>query len=69
MSSQGVPQPLSLVIDGLTWRLYEIEYKTPDGTFATHIYAISFEHAQLMLDDLKATGRVRDCVRGVSADE
>jgi hypothetical protein len=45
-------------IEGRDWKLYAMEYDTPDGTFGFRIRAISMEHAAAMLADIRATGRL-----------
>ncbi len=47
-----------LVIEGRTWHLFAIDFDGPDGEFSVYIRALSFEHAELMLQDLKETGAV-----------
>lgn len=37
------------------WHKYAAEFTSTDGRFAFNIYAISDEHAQMMLQDLKET--------------
>ncbi|MGE8660188.1 MAG: hypothetical protein ACN6O8_25880 [Achromobacter sp.] len=55
----SIPYPLSWTDpQGRVWHAYSIEFSSPDGTYACHIYAISDEHAQLQLDALKETGRI-----------
>ena len=40
------------------WKLYSVLYEGVDGQYGTYISAVSFEHAQLMLQDLKDTGQI-----------
>lgn len=54
----GIPYPFTVTVDGRVWNLYSITYDTPDGKFETHIYALSFEHANMMLMELKENGRI-----------
>lgn len=49
---------LHTTIDGRQWHEYAVDYDTPEGQFRTSIFAVSHEHAQLMLADLKATATV-----------
>jgi hypothetical protein len=51
---------------GRIWRPYVIEFKSQDsaaglaeGTYPFIVYALSIEHAHLMLDDLRATAQVK----------
>lgn len=41
--------------NGGQWQNYLCEYSCPEGSFGFYITAISREHAQLMLDDLKGS--------------
>ena len=43
---------------GLEWRLFAIEFDSPDGDFTVTVWAISHDHAQLQLDALKETGKL-----------
>lgn len=43
---------------GRVWRRYLMAWDSADGQFVTYIWAISLEHAQLMLVDLKETARI-----------
>lgn len=56
---------LSPVVDGIKWRLYPIEFNTVDGKFSAYFYAISDEHAQALLDDLKGNAIVGSPIEGV----
>ena len=40
---------------GFTWKNYIVQYKTLEGTFQCEISATSFEHAELILYELKET--------------
>lgn len=64
--TKGIVLEPTVVVDGKTWNLYSVDWTGPDGTFATYIYAISFEHAAAMLEDLKdsavVTGQVLEAV-------
>lgn len=64
-SMSHIPMPIRCEVDGRTWRLYDVTYETPDGRFSVYISALSFDHAQLMLDDLKASGKVSGEVQAV----
>lgn len=47
--------PTQVEVDGRTWRLFAFSYQTTDGAFTGSLYALSHEHALLMLEELKAT--------------
>lgn len=57
---------LKPVVAGITWRLYPIEFNTVDGKFSAYFYAISDEHAQALLDDLKGNAVVGQPIEGVA---
>jgi hypothetical protein len=67
----GVSDPLSVRENGKTWFLYAFDYTTADGVFSSRFYAISDEHAQLVLQEIKETavlrGRIVDEIPGGSA--
>ena len=45
-------------VDGKRWNLYGVEYENSDGKYSFYLYAISFEHAELLLQDIKDTAKV-----------
>lgn len=51
----NVPQPLAVIVGGVKWNLFSADYTTPDGTYSFYFYAISFDHASLILHDIKET--------------
>jgi hypothetical protein len=61
-------RPLTVTVNDRAWHLFGCEYDTPDGKFAFDIYALSHEHAAMMLDELKSTarllGKIEDLVPG-----
>lgn len=63
--TQTLDLALAPVVNGVTWRLYSIDFQTCDGKFSGYFYAVSDEHAQAMLTDLKETGEVSGPVGGV----
>lgn len=44
-----------VMVAGVWWKLFSVEFKTPDGSFSTYIYALDAEHASYRLEELKAT--------------
>ncbi|MBP5060218.1 hypothetical protein [Pseudomonas chlororaphis] len=46
-------------VAGVWWKLFSIEYKTPDGTYSAYFYAVDAEHASYILADIKANGELR----------
>lgn len=55
MSSMPIRLPLTTLVDDRIWSLYGVDYQTADGKFSTYIYAISFEHAAAIVEELKQT--------------
>lgn len=51
----AVELQLQTVVDGHQWNLYSFEFVTADGVFSSYLYALSDDHAQLVLDEMKAT--------------
>ncbi|AVJ20990.1 MULTISPECIES: hypothetical protein [Pseudomonas] len=45
-------------VSGVWWKLFSIEFQTPDGKFSTYIYALDAEHASYRLEELKLTAVV-----------
>ena len=62
--SNGLVMKPTVHVNGREWHLFTVDYQTADGNFATYIYALSFEHAVMMLDELKQTARVAAQVVG-----
>lgn len=63
---EAVRLPLSVTKDGRQWDLYSVRYETPDGEFGTYIYAISFEHAAAIVEDLKGSATLDGRVCGLA---
>lgn len=53
--STAVTMPREVEVNGRTWSLYAAEYAGADGTFGLHFYAISMEHAAIVVEDIKTT--------------
>lgn len=45
----------SVQVNGRTWLLYSLDYKTADGSFGTYFYAISDEHAAAIVQEIRET--------------
>lgn len=59
-----IQMPLSVPVDGRTWRLFSVEFDTADGKFSTYIYALSDEHAAAIVAELRQTARCGGAVVG-----
>lgn len=55
--------PTTTRVDGRTWRLFSVPYSTADGEFSTYVYAISFEHAAAIVEELKGSARLGGMVQ------
>ncbi len=47
------------------WKLYAVDFDTSDGTFSTYLYATSQYHAELQVEALRDSARIRGEVKGV----
>lgn len=50
--------PLEVEHDGRNWTLYVYEYDSDDGLFGGYLYALSDEHAEMILMELKESARI-----------
>ncbi|MNM65908.1 hypothetical protein D3C81_773710 [compost metagenome] len=57
--------PTTVVTNGIRQFLFSVEFTTCDGVFSVPIYAVSFEHAQAIVEDLKATAVLGGRLHGV----
>lgn len=55
----AVTLELSVCVGGLMWHLYSCSYKGDDGTFEFYFYAISDEHADAVVADIKDSAVVQ----------
>lgn len=49
---------IKVVVDGRTWALYPVQFRSDGTAYSTYIYAISDEHAQALLTDMRETATV-----------
>ncbi|AZD84969.1 hypothetical protein C4K14_2135 [Pseudomonas chlororaphis subsp. aureofaciens] len=47
-------------VNGITWRLFPVDFTTVEGTFSVYLYALNREHAAAILLELKETAVLRD---------
>jgi len=40
------------------WKPFEVQFRSADGVFSFRVYAISHEHAELIVQDIKDTANV-----------
>jgi len=57
--------PPSVLVDGKVWKLYSVEFKSPDGKFSAYFYALSLEHASYQVEAMRMNGTLCD----ICADE
>lgn len=50
--------PLNPMVDGIQWTLHSLEFDSAEGVSSAYMYAVSREHAEHRLEELKASGRV-----------
>ena len=41
-----------VLVDGKEWKLFSIEFQSPDGKFSAYLYAIDHEHASYQVESL-----------------
>ncbi len=56
--------PLAVIVNGVEWRPFSVEFDTDEGTFTVELFAVDWAHAQMRLDDLKATARLVGEIHG-----
>jgi hypothetical protein len=64
MTTEPIPLELRPVVNGRTWRLFSFDYSTADGEFSAYFYALSPEHAAMVLAELKETARNPSSIEG-----
>ncbi len=64
-SKNHITMPLTVRVEGRDWHLFDVRYDTADGPFSTYIYAISAEHAEAIVLELRETARIGGQVCGV----
>ena len=50
---------------GREWKPFAMSYSTPEGMFSLTFYAISFEHAHMVLDEIKQTAKLDGEILGI----
>lgn len=41
-----------VTVSGIEWKLFSVEFKSPDGKFSAYLYAIDHEHASYQVESL-----------------
>jgi hypothetical protein len=55
----------SVVVGGVRWYPFIVDFDTQEGSFTFHLYAIDMPHAIERLEELKATARIVGQCEGV----
>lgn len=50
--------PSTVYAQGKTWKLFSVEFTSPDGKFSAYFYAIDAEHASYQVEAMKLNGVV-----------
>lgn len=58
------PNPMAVIVNGVEWRPFSVEFDTQEGVFDFHLYAVDHAHAIDRLEELKATARIAGEVVG-----
>lgn len=53
MNEKNITKPLRCTVDGREWRLFTASYKADNGAYALEFYAISMEHAAMVVQDIR----------------
>ncbi len=51
-----------VTIDGKEWKLFSVEFQSPDGKFSAYLYAIDHEHASYQVESLSKGFEVHELV-------
>jgi hypothetical protein len=46
----------SVLVSGIEWKLFSVEFRSPDGRFSAYFYAIDAEHASYQVEAIKENG-------------
>jgi len=46
----------SVIVSGIEWKLFSIEFRSPDGSFSAYFYAIDAEHASYQVEAIRENG-------------
>lgn len=52
--------PPSVRVQGIEWKLFTVNFSTPDGKFSAYLYAVSPEHLSYQLEALKETAVINE---------
>lgn len=52
----------SVIVDGIEWKLFAIDFKSPDGKYSAYLYAIDLEHASYQVESMGGGVEIRELV-------
>jgi len=58
------PNPLSVVVGGVRWVPFDVQFATQEGVFSFALFAVDWVHAIERLEELKATARISGEIQG-----
>ena len=48
--------PSTVIVQGIEWKLFSVEFRSPDGRFSAYFYAIDAEHASYQVEAIRENG-------------
>jgi hypothetical protein len=52
----------SVMVDGVEWKLFAVDFKSPDGRYSAYLYAIDLEHASYQVESMSGGVEIRELV-------
>ena len=52
----------TVTVNGIEWKLFSVEFNSPDGKFSAYLYAIDHEHASYQVEALSKGFEAREVV-------
>jgi hypothetical protein len=46
----------AVLVSGIEWKLFSVEFRSPDGRFSAYFYAIDAEHASYQVEAIRENG-------------
>lgn len=46
----------SVLVQGIEWKLFSVEFQSPDGRFSAYFYAVDVEHASYQVEAIRENG-------------
>lgn len=51
-----------VIVDGVEWKLFAVDFKSPDGKYSAYLYAIDLEHASYQVESMAGGVEIRELV-------